>query len=101
MFVSATSPVVLCTYNFVYIMILYLSLSFLLARLAANSYSIFMLPVGLCQIANVSPMLTIMFKDVLRTFEAEILKRFIFSPKLRRSYYKNKSVQLRFFKIIR
>ena len=37
-----------------------------------------MLPVGLCEwkTTNVHPILTIMFKSVLRTFEAEMLKIF-------------------------
>ena len=38
----------------------------------------FVLPIGLCEwkISTVRPILTIMFKKVLRTFEAEILKTF-------------------------
>ena len=46
-----------------------------------------MLPVGLCKwkTTNVHPMLTIMFKRVLRTFKAEILKIF----KNIQSRYKN------------
>ena len=36
-----------------------------------------MLPVGLCDCKlDVHPLLTIMFKNILRTFEAEILKLF-------------------------
>ena len=38
----------------------------------------FVLPVGLCErkSTNVHPILTVMFKIILRTFEAEILKIF-------------------------
>ena len=32
--------------------------------------------VGLCEVSNLHPLPTIMFKNVLRTFEAEILKLF-------------------------
>ena len=41
-----------------------------------------MLLVGLCEwnITNVRPILTVMLKDVLRTFEAEILDIFIIEP---------------------
>ena len=42
-----------------------------------------MLPVGLCEwkITNVHPILAIMFKNLLRTFEAEIFKNIQPQPK--------------------
>ena len=48
-------------------------------------------PVGLCEwkILTVHQIITIMFKDVLRTFETEILKifkTFSLTTKIRRSY---------------
>ena len=49
MFVSATSSVVLFMNSFVLIFFnIYYYISSLLARVAANLYSVFMLPVGLC-----------------------------------------------------
>ena len=40
--------------------------------------SVFMFPDGLCEwkITNLHPILTIIFQNILRTFEAEILKIF-------------------------
>ena len=48
-----------------------------------------MLPDGLCKwkITNVRPILTVTFKNILRIFEAEILKIFK-KTKIRRSYIK-------------
>ena len=55
-----------------------------------------MLPVGLCEwkITNAHPILTVMVKNVLITFEAEILKifeKFSLSPKRVYSGYKSLS----------
>ena len=61
-------------YNFEsFCMLLY---AFLPARVAASYYNLFVLPVGLCEwkITTAQPILTIMFKNVLRTLEAEILR---------------------------
>ena len=53
-----------------------------------------MLPVGLCEwkITNIHPILTAMYKNILRTSEAEILKilrTFSQSSKIRPSYKKS------------
>ena len=58
-------PLVLCIYTFVCF------------RLVCTS-GWFVLPVGLYErkITTANPILTIMFKNILRTFEAEILKVF-------------------------
>ena len=77
---QCTSPLVLCTYKFV-LNLFHLLLYFSLAGQASaqfNNESVFMLPVDLYKwkITSAHPTLTIMFKNVLRTFEAEILKIF-------------------------
>ena len=82
MFVSATSPVVLCMYKFV-LNLFYLLLYFFLAgqgcgslikRICASGW--FVLPVGLYEwkVTTAQPVLSIMLKNVLRTCEAEIPK---------------------------
>ena len=80
MFVSVRSPVVYCMYTIAFksFFIFCYCIAFLPAMVAANWYSVFMLPVSLCKwkILNVQTILTIMFKNVLRTFEADILKIF-------------------------
>ena len=81
MFVSATSPIVLCMYNFVFKSFYPLYSAF------AGHDSILVLPVGLYEwkITNIYQTLTTMSKNVLRKLEAEILKilrTFSLSPKL-------------------
>ena len=101
MFTSATSPLMLCMYRFVLNLFIYYYISFLSARVAADSikricaFGWFVFPVGLCfrlvcisgwfvlpvglyewKTTIVHLILTIMFKNILGTFEAEILKLF-------------------------
>ena len=69
MFVSATSPVVLCKYNFVFNFLKFITILLSLPSwVAANYQSAFMLPVGLCKrkMTRAHPILTIIFKKVLR-----------------------------------
>ena len=78
MFISVTSPLVLCMYKFDLDIFIYCYKSFLPGS--------DQLPVGLCfrlvcapswKITTVYPVvLTMMFKNILRTFEAEILEIF-------------------------
>ena len=58
----------------------YYSIALLPARVAAHYRSIIVHPVGLYEwkLTTTHPILTIMFKNILRTFEAEILKMFKF-----------------------
>ena len=74
MFVSATSPIVFYEYNFVLICFNLLLCCFF----AEQGSGSFFLSTGLWEwkITNAHPILQVMFKDVLRTFEAEILKIF-------------------------
>ena len=84
MFTSATLPLMLCIYRFVLNLFIYYYNSFLSARVAADSIKRicasgwFVLPVGLYEWKTtiVHLILAIMFKNILRTFEAEILKLF-------------------------
>ena len=74
MFVSATSPIVFCIYNFVFSSFLFYV--FLPARVAPNK-RVFMLRLACVKgnnKINVHPIPTIMFKNILRAFETEILK---------------------------
>ena len=62
-------------------------------ELRENQKSVFVRRTGLCEwkITTANPILTILFKNILLTFEAEILKIFkniSLSQKLRRSYEK-------------
>ena len=70
-----------CTYSFVvkYSFPIVILISFLPARVADNQYIVFVLPVGLCEwkITNVRPTPTIIFKNVFKTFENEILETFL------------------------
>ena len=64
-------------YNFVHKYVLFTIISsFLSARVAANLINVPLLPVGLYEwkITPAHPQPTIMFKNILRTFEAETLK---------------------------
>ena len=69
-------------YNFVhkYVVVYYYYSSFLPARVAANLINVpVTFPVGLYEwkITPAHPIPTVMFKNILRTFEAEILKLLI------------------------
>ena len=78
MFISETSPSVLCMYKFVCNLFYLCYISFLSARVAADSIKRVCASGWFMQMVNnnYTPTLTNVFKNILKTFGVEMLKIF-------------------------
>ena len=93
--VHLTSPIVLFLYKFVSKSFLYVIMFFLVDQ------GVLILSIGLCERKVTKCASTAVFKNVLRTFEAEIpeiFKNVQSLPKVRRSYTKRECTRFFFYK---